>query len=400
MAALERSGSEAFSTGVVVMTRPRWHSASLVVTVGALALTAAVSPAQAASAPPDWRLIATIAVRGDNTLMTTVASVSAHDAWAIGFAATSAHQGALIRHWDGKAWTNVRLPAKIAARWNRQLPEYVTAAASRRDLLMFSTASDGYYLFGNERHWRLGRLPGISNTVTFDITGATVFSATNAWAFGIRTADTSSGWRYGAYAAHFNGLRWDAVPVAVKPTANPPSINFPAVSAISPDDIWAVAGSTVLRWTGTSAGFYKAAVQPGPAKGADLTSVIAERGGNVWVAGVRDGNDFAADWNGSAWTVGSLPASSRSFDIFGLAPDGRGGLWALGLSGSVSHPITRLWRYAHGAWTGPVSIHLGRAPLLLGIAAVPHTDAVWAVGAVKNGSAFAGIIAISGSTPR
>src|SRR5271156_2404156 len=117
MAALERSGREAFSTGVVLMTRPRWHSASLVVTAGALALTASVSPAQAAGAPPGWRLSATITVRGDNTLMTTVASVSAHDAWAIGFTDNSAHDRALIRRWDGRAWTDVRLPATIAARW-------------------------------------------------------------------------------------------------------------------------------------------------------------------------------------------------------------------------------------------------------------------------------------------
>ena len=380
------------------MTGQRWRRAALLVTAGALALSAWAGPAQAAG-PPGWRLSAAITVRGESTVMSTVAAVSARDAWAFGFADTRAYGSALIRHWNGKAWAVVRLPPKIAAAWNRQLPEFVTAAASRGAVLMFSVASEGYYLLGTGRHWRIGKLPGITSTVGYDITSAAVFSATDAWAFGIKSADTRAGWRYGAYAAHFNGRRWAAAPVSVRPAANPPSVAFPAVSAISPDDIWAITGSTVLRRTSRSAGFYKAAVQPGLARGAVLTSIVAEPGGTVWVTGVQRGSEFAARWNGSGWTLSYLPAS-RHFDVISLTPAGRGRLWALGAKGSVTHLVTRLWHYAHGAWTGPLTVHLGRAPQLFGIAAVPDTDSVWAAGADKNGSAYTGIIAVSGPTPR
>ncbi len=378
------------------MTGQRWRRATLVVTAGAVALTAWTGPAQAAGAP-GWRLSAAITVRGEDTVLTTVAAVSARDAWAMGFADTP-HVSAVIRHWNGRAWAAVRLPARIAAAWSRQLPVFVTAAASRGAVLMFSTASEGYYLFGTGRHWRLGKLPGINSTVGYDITSAAVFSATDAWAFGVKSADTSAGWRYGAYAAHFNGRRWAAVPVSARPAVNSPTVAFPAVSAISPHNIWAIAGRSVLRWTG-GARFYKAAVQPGLARGAVLTSIVAEPGGTVWVTGVQRGTAFAADWNGSGWTLSYLPASRR-FDVFSLTSAGRAGLWALAAKGSGSHAVTGLWHYARGAWTGPLALHFGRAPQLFGVAAVPHTDSAWAVGAVRKGSAYAGIIAVSGPTPR
>jgi hypothetical protein len=376
------------------MIRSRSLRAVVVSAGGALALASGMLSAQAATVG-GWRVDATVSVSGRPTFMTTVDAVSTSDAWALGFSAAHSTESAVIRHWNGKAWKLVVLPAKVAREWNAALPDFVTAAASRASLLILSTASPGDYLLLARKHWKLGRLPG--SDALSSISGASTFSASDAWAFG--TTTTSSG-RYQVYAGHFNGSRWTSVPVHVPAATSPPDADFPVFSAVSADDIWGVAGSTVLRWTGTAAGFYKAPVQPPFPPGSLMTSIVAEPGGAVWVAGVKSDRVFAAAWNGTRWSLTDLPASSRHFPILSLAANGRGGMWALGLDTSDPKvPVTRLWLYSRGAWTEP-PLHVGHDPLLIQLASVPRTTTVWAVGAAKDGSRYRGLIAINGPVPR
>jgi hypothetical protein len=369
-------------------------------TVGAM--VACALPAQAAGGT-GWRVSASINGPSDSTAMTTLAVVSARNAWALGFANTPTKVVAVIRHWNGSARAVVQPPAKIAAQWDAQSP-FVTAAASRTSLLMFSTASDGSYLLRTGNRWRLGRLPGSNATHSDDITSAAISGPDDAWAMGIQTVLTSTGWRYGTYAAHFNGSRWTPVPVPLKRSATPPTVSFPAMSVVSRDDIWATSGSSVLRWTGGSAGFVKAAAQPSLAKGAVLTSIAATPGGGVWVAGAKGKTAFAARWNGSAWTVRDLPTSSRGFTIASLAAHGTGALWAVGVAGVAfghsQRTATRIWRYAGGRWTGPLPLKLGTGRVFVfEVASVPHTNTTWAAGAIMT-SVYRGIIAVDGPTPR
>jgi hypothetical protein len=359
-----------------------------------------VLPAQAAGRT-GWRVSASITGRSEGAYMTTLAVVSARDAWALGFTDSRTKEFAIIRRWNGRTWASVQPPAKIAAAWDRQFPDFVTAAASRTSLLMFSTASDGSYLFHDGTHWSPGHLPGADADNSYDVTSAAVFGPDNAWALGVEAAPASDGfYRYSTYAAHFNGTRWTAVPVPLKSSATSPSLDFPALSAVSPDDIWAISGSAVLRWTGGSAGFARAAVQPPLAKGAVLTSMATAPGGTVWVAGIHGKMPFAARWNGSAWTVRSLPPTARDFTVISLAPHGRGGLWAIGvIHPSGKPPATGLWRYSGRAWTGPVALPFGAGQQLFEVAAVPHTDTTWAAGTARSGAAARGIIAVNGPTP-
>jgi hypothetical protein len=382
------------------MIKLRSRHAVLISAGCALAMAGSVLPAQAASAGSGWRVSASITGRSKGTVMTTLAVVSARNAWALGFTDTRAKEFAVIRHWNGRTWSAVQPPARIAAAWDRQLPDFVTAAASRTSLLMFSAASTGSYLLHDGTHWSLGRLPGAGAYNSDDITSAAVLGPDNAWALGVKSADTSAGWRYSTYAAHFNGSRWTTVPVPLAPSATSPSLAFPALSAVSPDNIWAISGSTVLRWTGGTASFVRAAVQPPLPKGAVLTSMTTGPGGRVWVAGLHGKTPFAARWNGSAWTLSSLPRRARGVTIISLTPHGQGGLWAVG----VAHPgtprvTTSLWRYAAGAWSGPVALHLGTGQQLFEVAAVPHTDSTWAAGAAKTRSIYHGLIAVTGPTP-
>jgi hypothetical protein len=375
------------------MLRSRSWRAVAVSSGAVLALAGGTLSAQAA-AVRGWRVAAAISVSGQSTVMTAVDAVSASDAWAVGVSATRSKEFAVVRHWTGKAWKQVVLPARVARKWNAELPDFVTTAASRTSLLMLSTASPGDYLLLAGKHWKLGRLPGSERLSS--ISGAATFGATDAWAFG--TATTSSG-RYQVYAGHFNGSRWTTVPVHVPAATEPPEVDFPVLSAVSADDIWGVAGSTVLRWTGTAAGFYKAAVQPPFPSGSVLTSIVAEPGGAVWVAGVKGDRVFAAAWNGTRWSLTNLPVSSRHFPILSLAANGHGGMWALGLdTANPKDPVTRLWLYSRGTWTEP-PLHLGHDPLLIQLAAVPRTGTVWAVGATRDGSLYRGLIVINGPVP-
>jgi hypothetical protein len=116
-------------------------------------------------------------------------------------------------------------------------------------------------------------------------------------------------------------------------------------------------------------------------------------------AGVKDGRDFAAAWNGTRWSLTDLPVSSRHFPVLSLAAHGHGGMWALGLDASnPRHAVTRLWLYSRGAWTEP-PLHLGHDPILIQLATVPRTGTVWAAGATRNGSLYRGLIAINGPVP-
>jgi hypothetical protein len=393
------------------------RGSALVLAGGALALTGAILPAQAATTM-GWRVNATFSAgRAHSEVLTSIDAVSARDAWAVGLEGKNtgtALPATVIKHWTGRAWANVSLPAKIAKAWQRDAGfAGQLGSSSPSNVWIIGPFEGAPYLRLNGTHWSVGKLPGTNeSTGAFvDISSVRVFSSTDAWAFGTRDNVSGSTPVGTPYAAHFNGYKWTA-------TTMPSGLTgfITGVSAVSASSIWAVTGNpsgltsgpgispgktSVLHWT-PGAGWTVPA-QPVLPAGGSLTSVLVEQNGHVLAGGSAKNSHkgttpLAATWNGTAWSVASLPdASSAKWTLTSLAADGRGA-WAVAYASN--RESSQLWRLSGSTWSLVKPAFGKHAWILAQLAAVPHSSTVWAAGALKEGSSAEGLIAVAGPTPR
>lgn len=399
------------------MIRLTSRRAALVLAGSAVALVGGMVPAQAATT--GWRPVATVSIRGHITLLTGVDAVTKRDAWAVGSAATpiDTRPVGIVEHWTGKSWRRVTLPAAVAKTWNRynSLGLPVVGASSASNVWAFSqnlrqiNGADGYLRL-NGRNWTVGTLPGTrmaSGHLTI-ITATRVISTKDVWVFGGKLNAAATTLSFTPYAAQYNGHKWTSKSV-------PGAGAVVGVSEISAGNMWAAIGApqqfagpgraastpSVAHWNGKA--WAAAPVQPTLPAGATLTSILAARGGHVWIGGaatnVKGGTtELAAELAGSTWNVSTLSAtaSGRDFALTSMAPDGHGGIWAIG--GDLTAASVRIWHFTGGAWTGPTFGSFKR--ILFQLAAVPRTSSVWGVGAVPRGAGADGLIALVGPTPR
>jgi hypothetical protein len=423
---------------------------AIVLAGSALTLAAGMIPAQAATT--GWRTDATFAVRGKVSIFTSVGASSASDAWATGLSVKPNGSGLpqpVIRHWGGKSWRLVTLPAKIARRWASQTPVFtIVGVSSVRSVWVFNSL-EGSYLRLNGSRWSLSRLPGASQKsgALVEVDAVKVFSGTDVWAFGARTTFSGTQPVSTPYAAHYNGRTWAKVTVPRLPSGGGA---ITAVAAVSANDIWAVEGDpgssglsalaasnlavaksavaaspaassaaarlraaapaavppVVLQWT-SSAGWQQDAAQQPFAAGDQLTSGVAEPNGDVWFGGsatnsANGTSPLTAMWNGTSWSVSDLPgrASSADVQVTAMAPDGKGGIWALAANNTAA--AERIW-HRHGTTWSQVKPAFGKHRWeLVALTLVPHTQSVWGVGAVQGStkSSANALIAVDGRLPR
>ena len=397
--------------------------AALVLAGSAVALVGGMLPAQATTT--GWRTVAKVSVKGDETLLTGVDAVAKSDAWAVGGAVTSRGTKpiGIVEHWTGRSWRRVTLPAAVAKAWNRYsgLAFPVVGASSASNVWAFSLnlangrGSDGYLRL-NGRKWTVGTLPGtsVASGHLVLITTTRVISSKDVWVFGGKLNPTATTPAFTPYAAQYNGHKWTVKSI-------PGAGAVVDVSKISAGNMWAAIGTpqlfafpgvaastpSVAHWNGKA--WAAAAVQPTSSElpaGATLGSILASRGGHVWIGGGATNSkggttEFAAELTGSTWTVSTLPVTATASDyaLTSMAPDGHGGIWAA--AGGLATTKVRIWHLTGGAWTGPVSPSFGSSQrTLFQLSTVPGTSSVWGVGAVARGASTDGLLALVGPTPR
>lgn len=398
--------------------------AALVLAGSAVALVGGMLPAQAATT--GWRSVAKVSVKGDITLLSGVDAVAKSDAWAVGGAVTSKDTKpvGIVEHWTGKSWRRVTLPAAVAKAWNAYsgLSFPVVGASSAGNVWAFSQdfassrGSDGYLRL-NGHKWTVGALPGtsVASGHLVVITATRVISSKDVWVFGGKLKPSAKSLSFAPYAAQYNGRKWTSKSIpgagAVVGVSEISAGNMRA--AIGTPQLFAADGTSsastpsVDEWNGKA--WAAAPVQPTSTElpaGATLTSILAAKGGQVWIGGgatnAKGGTtEFAAELTGSTWTVSTLPAtaSASDFALTSMAPDGHGGIWAA--AGGLAASKVRIWHLTGGAWTGPSSPSFGSSErTLLQLAAVPGSSSVWGVGAVERGKSTDGLIALVGPTPR
>jgi hypothetical protein len=362
-----------------------------VAAVGAAVLAIAV-PAQASSL--GWRVAATVEA-GKVALLTSVATVTGSDAWAFGASGTGQppYHG-LIEHWNGTSWGSISLPSGVAASWTKASPIVVASGAtSDTNIWAFSYLS-GTYLRKQGNTWSTGTLPAPSSGSVRPI-ATVVAGSSDVWALGGAFAGSGAT----PYAAQFNGTTWSVVPV-------PGSGPIVGVSALSPDDIWAVIGSaelapetapsSVVHWDGTA---WTTVPLSSPLPG-EASSILALSDHAVWIGGGRSNSEhgqseYAAEWTGQRLIVATLPvsASAAAFHMVRLRQDGTGGIWGLGVTGNTT--TSRLWHLTGSTWHAVSTSGLGGQSFLYNLVNAPGTGSMWGAGVMGHD----GMIAVEGSLP-
>ncbi|MDQ2743108.1 MAG: hypothetical protein M3Z66_12550 [Chloroflexota bacterium] len=294
------------------------------VTILGLPLTIVPSTSLAATSPSagsSWSILKTQNVGPFANVFNAADALSPSDVWAVGCTNdTNANCHTLIEHWNGTAWSVVPSPDE----------------------------------------------PGAVITELFGVSGT---SSTDVWAVGDFTLPDQSG---GPFVLHWNGTVWSQV----NTPANTPG--FFAVSAIAPDDAWAVGTNLAEHWDGHT---WSTTTVPIIQVETVLQGVTALSATNVWAVGDFLDNKFNAHavimhWNGKSWSGIQSPDRGPTSQLFSVSAVSANDIWAVGEGAT---PLTVHWNGT--SWTEVPVPKIPNVPVsaFYGVAAVSSSD-VWAVG--------------------
>jgi hypothetical protein len=228
-------------------------------------------------------------IPGTRAALDSVAAVSARDIWAVG----QTNSGrALIVHWNGTAWHQVRAPAAGGA------------------LFSLSTAHDNIWAVGmtrggaplviqwNGTSWRKVVSPAHSD----QLNGIAVMSSGSVWAVGTRVTAPADGTH--PLIIHWNGARWSRVH---SPLTG--GLGFLGLARAPGRKAWAVGATrhkrrAIVHWNGAT---WTRASTPRPAGKSALFGAAATSARSAWAVGgaVAGGvvQTLVLHWNGEAWKV-------------------------------------------------------------------------------------------------
>jgi hypothetical protein len=239
-----------------------------------------------------------------------VSAVSASDAWAGGIG--TGNPDDLMMHWNGTRWAKVAIPGKTD-----NLDSVSADSASDAWAVGYGSAglkTVNVALHWNGTSWAKTAVPSVGVTPVVDqLVSVSALSPDDAWAVG----------SFSAGNGHDKGLvlRWNGTAWARVAVPQPVRDNPLAVTVLSPNDAWAVgeyfAGPhfaqnvLVLHWNGTSW-----ARVTTPKISGYLTAVSAQSASDIWAVGSCCGPFFnkslVLHWNGTAWTRQASPSPSST----------------------------------------------------------------------------------------
>jgi hypothetical protein len=287
--------------------------------------------------------------------LNAVSAAGPRDVWAVGSGQNVGEDQTLIEHWDGARWTIVRSP-NLSARSN-----YLAAL----DVIATDDAwAVGYYYSPTRvlvltEHWNGSSwtvIPAANPAIGMNsIAGISGTSSNDVWAVGLRRESDSV--PQGTLVEHWDGRRW----ALVSSPSPGQSSSLTAVTAVSPDDVWAIGsyaqGDTFLplfeHWDGTSW-----SVQAGEkALNVTMQSVASVGPADIWAAGAssqgQGDNWLIQHWDGSRWvTTTAAPGATGSVNA--ILPVNPADVWAIGTYlktacgpdwALIQHWDGQAWRY-------------------------------------------------------
>jgi len=247
---------------------------------------------------------------GSGSFLKSVSALTANDVWAVGYT----QDAPLIEHWDGTEWTVVHGPGGPGFQLNG-----VQALAKDDAIAVGNTAGAGSRTFvvrWNGTKWSRMDSVGLDKTDRANrLDGVSASSATDVWAVGAAI-------RYPRGTArplieHWDGSSWERVP-GVEPERQP-GTRLTGVSAVSPQNVWAVGFSGLDK-----SGSYRAFIEhwnghrwrcteterPEGSRGDSVVGVDAIDRSHAWAAGAYTNleesltNSMTQNWDGQEWTEG------------------------------------------------------------------------------------------------
>ena len=250
-----------------------------------------------------------------------VVALAADDAWAVGYAAdfASLKSTTLIEHWDGAGWRIVPSPNPAGPDLPNDL--FDIDAAGPQDVWAVGRA--GFPWRPLIQHFEGSRWRTVRNRCRAPLNAVDVLSSTRIWAVG------------GSTICRYNGTSWAAVP---SPQPQGEAWDLLDVSAAAPDSAWAVGtraipsgehvthAPLIERWDGTS----WTRITNIPA-GQTLNGVLALARNDAWAVGTDGtGGGVVLHWDGLRWSHVPSPTPGGSGQLAAVTVAGPNHLWSAG----------------------------------------------------------------------
>jgi hypothetical protein len=343
-----------------------------VILVATLLLSAGKASAQSTFTCGKWNRAA-ISVRGTFSTIYAVAGSSANDVWAVGERTPVKNQTytvGYIQHWNGTSWSNVKIPSTPG---NSYL--YAVTSISSNDAWAVGFGDSGELTFHwNGTKWKNILDPNQGGTL-LSVSG---ISTNDVWAVGDNVATPLS--------EHWDGTQWSVIPTPVVGTSS----YVDSVSADASNDVWAAGyyyGQNVIpyalveRWDGTQ---WSAINVPQPGvNGTYFNSVTAISPNDVWAVGYYlDVNyietSLTEHWDGTEWTVVSSPNPGGHAEVNAVAAVSSTDVWAVGFGGGLGS-FTMQWNGTQwNTMSDPYPKNYQGD--LDAVTALPNNQGIWAVG--------------------
>jgi hypothetical protein len=248
--------------------------------------------------------------------------VSATNAWAVGSGCYGYET--LIMHWNGSAWSRVPSPNPVSDGQNALIGVVAVAA---NDVWAVGYTFDGARSGALIEHWDGAQWSALASPVVgAQLSAVTAVSARELWAVGSRYNEAEE--RTETLVLRADDGRWRVIP---SPNPGTYSNLLQSVAAVGPNDVWAVGTSSAGGCTRTLVEHWDGhvwSVVPSPnvdtqaSASNRLRSIAALSANNLWAVGMYENENtdvhqhrsLLMHWDGSSWSLASLPSPGRSAD--------------------------------------------------------------------------------------
>jgi hypothetical protein len=365
--------------------------------VGVAIGAALILTAGSAQAQGTWTTVAAPPT-GENAALTAVASTSDTNAWAVGHSNTEPNYlGAIpvIDHWNGTSWSQVATPSTGYS--TNTLTAVSTSSTSDAWAVGWSEPRR-YTFYPLAMQWN-GTAWSVSTSFNTAMSGQIAdgvadISPTDAYAIGGGLGSAAYG-----IVTQWNGTTWTRLTVPV-PT-NDITTDFDAISADSANDVWIVGsytatvsstkgtfGTYALHWNGSS---WSVVSMPANPSGDEyqLSAVQAISPTNVWAVGQNLNSSTLASqgtliehWNGTAWSVVPSPSPGVADYLNGVTFSSSSDVWAVGSTAATdtSDEQTLTLNWNGTAWSTVSSPTASDGSDLASASTTPGASIVQAVG--------------------
>ncbi|MBK8900665.1 MAG: hypothetical protein IPM53_05765 [Anaerolineaceae bacterium] len=366
------------------------------------------TPGGGSGYPGSWSIVSSPNVNGRSNLLNAITAVSTQDLWAVGEHRTAnvSNVQTLTMHWNGASWTIVPSPNPDPNR--NRLAGVAALSASDVWAVGEQGGSTGpnwssLILHWDGSTWSTVAAPTLSPG-TSELRDVAAVAANDVWAVGAASSPATDWWDQ-PLVLHWNGISWSSVPVPSFGT----TAELNGITAVAPNDIWAV-GTTlesnwktlILHWDG--AAWTRISSPNLGSFGNYLYDVEAISATDVWAVGSANNGSstLAMRWNGSSWSIvpspnGTARAGINRNGLNSLAAVSANNIWAVGVQaystiGSAGQPIylgyALIEHWNGSAWQevpAPALPGVGEDGELRG-ATASGAGAVWAAGAYYDSS--------------